>query len=258
MSGAPIFGTYIATEFFYNINGVDEVVSTQLDIGIENVTKTIWPNGAPSEAEIWVGRKFTISADRNAVDEHMLVWAVSASPSSGVAGTLKAATSFTAGTAIPMTTPNTIPAQISATLAADPMTAGGSLLFIGVDVNGNPYTETVLVNNGDPAGTVYQTKGVFICNEVLPIGCASLGTLVFASVAGATSGNDSSPPMLFPIMAKATKLDGSGRKVWFTFNNCAIKKTGISSKGGSDISTKVEFYMRNPTVDFSWQAVSAS
>jgi len=260
MTAPDIAGTYVAAEVLMNYGDTDEVVSTQMDIGIENVTKQFWATGATSPQEIWLGRKFTISADRMMVDEKMIVNALSESPSVGVAGTMKTAATFTAGTMIAMTTPNTIPAQIKATLASFPMTTGGSLLFIGVDAAGNPIAEQVTVGATDLAGTVYQTKGAFICNEVLPIGCASSGggTLVFASVAGATSGTNLSSPALVNIIAKATKNDGSGRKIWLYFNNCAIKKTGLSSKGGDAITTKVEFYMRNPASDFSWAAVSTT
>ena len=146
--------TYVAQEFLMNYNGTDEVISETLKCTIENIFEEPWCTGTASPQAVWVGRKYTITADRLMSDNQMIV------------------------------------------------------------------------------------------NALGPV--------------EGTSGGGTTPPAKVTVIAKMTKNDASGRKIWMTFANCAIKKTGLEGAGGKLMKTGIEFIMQNPSKDFSWVAVEGA
>lgn len=184
--------------------------------------------------------------------------ALNGTPTTGSAGTLEAAATFTAGTAITINdaAPAT-PSRVTITLAVAALTTGGHIVLYGTDVNDNAISEVITMANGSVAGTVWTSKSVFkTCTNALPVGIASTGggTLEFKSIVGDSTVNIGDPKEFNLIGYVA---DGSNN-ITITLAHCFFTGAKFSfTDASAQLSDDLPFAVTDPDADVIVTGVDA-
>lgn len=160
----------------------------------------------------------------------------------GTATACLAATTFTAGTAVPITSDPATVSVLKITQSNAATTLGGSLTVVGTDANDNPLSESIEVAAASPDGTVWYTTNAFKTADYA-ITNTITGTAKFQiDGVAATVTHVVHNPKIFDLVGAVTK---SGKSITITQPDCWFVEGGLSFIDADtmlEVSTSVEMH----------------
>jgi len=163
---------------------------------------------------------------------------------SGTATACLAATSFTAGTAVPITSDPATASVLRVRTSTDVSTAAGGFTIVGTDLNDVEQSETLTIPNGTLVGTDFYTTKVFkLANYAITN--AITGTIKFQiDGVAATASYGVGDPKIFDLVGVLTK---GATTITITQPNCWFSSGGISwTDAGKIVDVDADVEMRDP------------
>jgi len=162
----------------------------------------------------------------------------------GTATACLAATSFTAGTAVPITSDPATVSVLAVTTSNASTTLAGSFTIVGTDVNDDPISESIEVPGATISGTIFKTSKSFktadyaITNTIT--GTAKFQIDGVAATATYNVGN----PKVFDLVGVLTK---GATTITITQPDCWFSSGGISwVDAGKIVDVDADVEMRDP------------
>jgi hypothetical protein len=174
----------------------------------------------------------------------LLGYSLNATPVTGSATACLAATTITAGTAVPITTDPATPSILKITTSVAATTLAGAIIISGTDTSDNEIAEVFVIPAATPSGTIIKGSKIFkTANTALPVDLTSTGGAKFQidGVAGAASytvGN----PKIFDLVGSVIK---GGDSIAVTQPDCWFSDGGLTWDAMDkvlDVSTAVEMH----------------
>jgi len=162
----------------------------------------------------------------------------------GTATACLAATSFTAGTAVPITADPATASVLRVRTSTDVSTAAGGFTIVGTDVNDVEQSETLTIPNGTVVGTDFYTTKVFkLANYAITN--AITGSIKFQiDGVAATATYAVGDPKVFDLVGVLTK---GATTITITLPDCWFSSGGISwVDAGKIVDVDADVEMRDP------------
>ena len=163
---------------------------------------------------------------------------------SGTATACLAATSFTAGTAVAITSDPATASVLRVRTATDVSTAAGGFTIVGTDINDREISETLTIPNGTLVGTDFYTSKVFkLANWAVTNGITGSIKFQIDGVA-ATATYGVGDPKIFDLVGVLTK---GATTITITQPNCWFSSGGIAwTDAGKIVDVDADIEMRDP------------
>lgn len=227
MTTVDDFGEYTGAHGFLK---VDNVTWADVEFDVSWTRTTVTHSRASKFSDIQIPGKLTVKctikkALVHAEAEQAIGYSITDTAVSGSATACLAATTFTAGTAVAITSDPATASVLKVTTSNADGTLGGSFTIVGTNVNDDPISESIEVPAACPSGTVWYTTKVFkTANYAITDGVT--GTLKFqidgvAASASYTVHN----PKIFDIEGGVLK---SGKSITITMPQCWFSEGGLS------------------------------
>ena len=163
---------------------------------------------------------------------------------SGTATACLAATSFTAGTAVAITSDPATASVLRVRTSTDVSTAAGGFTIVGTDINDREISETLTIPNGTLVGTDFYTSKVFkLANWAVTNGITGSIKFQIDGVA-ATATYAVGDPKIFDLVGVLTK---GATTITITQPNCWFSSGGIAwTDAGKIVDVDADVEMRDP------------
>ena len=163
---------------------------------------------------------------------------------SGTATACLAATSFTAGTAVAITSDPATASVLRVRTSTDVSTAAGGFTIVGTDINDREISETLTIPNGTLVGTDFYTSKVFkLANWAVTNGITGSIKFQIDGVA-ATATYAVGDPKIFDLVGVLTK---GATTITITQPNCWFSSGGIAwTDAGKIVDVDADIEMRDP------------
>jgi|WetSurMetagenome_2_1015567.scaffolds.fasta_scaffold72117_3 hypothetical protein len=244
MTTVDDFGEYTGAHGFLK---VDNVTWADVEFDVKWSRSTVTHSRASKFSDIQIPGKLTVKATIKKVlvhseAEQALGYSLTDASTSGSATACLAATSFTAGTAVPITSDPATPSVVKVTTSNATGTLGGSFTIVGTNANDDPISESFEVPALCPQGTEWQSTKVFkTANYAITDGVT--GTLKFQiDGVAAMSSYVVHNPKIFDIEGGVLK---SGKSITITMPTCWFSEGGLAFVDAGtilEVNTAVEMH----------------
>lgn len=177
----------------------------------------------------------------------LLQAALNSTVQSGTATVCLAETSFTAGTAVPITSDPATVSRLKVTTTTASTTAAGGFTIVGTDANDQEISETIAVPASTISGTVFYTSKAFkLANWAITDGITGSAKFKIDGVAASATVVVGSPKEFNLI---GSVVDGSNN-ITVTLSNCFFTGAKFSFTDSSAMLTDdVPFAVTDPDAD---------
>jgi len=177
----------------------------------------------------------------------LLMAALNATPATGSATACLSATSFTAGTAVPITSDPATVSRLKVTTSNATTTLAGGFTIVGTDANDNYVSETIYIPASTLSGTVFYTSKAFkTANYAVTDVITGSHKLQIDGVLGDASVNVGEPKS-FDLIGAVT--DGTNH-ITVTLSNCFFTSAGFKfSDANTMLSDELAFMVMDPDAD---------
>jgi hypothetical protein len=227
MTTVDDFGEYTGAHGFLK---VDNVTWADVEFDCNWSRSTVTHSRASKFSDIQIPGKLTVKctikkALVHAEAEQAIGASITDAKTTGTATACLAETSFTAGTAVAITSDPATASVLKVTTTTAAGTLGGSFTIVGTNANDDPISETIEVPAAVPQGTEWQTTKVFKTADYA-ITSGVTGTLKFKIDGVAASANYTvHNPLIFDIEGGVSK---AGKSITITMPSCWFSEGGLS------------------------------
>jgi len=246
MTTVDDFGEYTGAHGFLK---VDNVTWADVEFDVKWSRSTVTHSRASKFSDIQIPGKLTVKCTiKKALVHAEAAQAIGASitdaATTGTATACLAATTFTAGTAVPITSDPATPSRLKVTTSFAAGTLGGSFTIVGTDVADDPVSEIIEVPASCASGTEWQTSTVFKTADYA-ITSGVTGTLKFQidGIAG-MSNYAVHNPKIFDLEGGVLK---AGKSITIAMPDCWFSEGGLGFvDAGSILEVNAAVEMHDP------------